>query len=106
MKKNSLKFEKDPYDESIYYITFDYISTAKFNIRIFFNACENNTTNKQIEEEDEKKSNDNNNEDSETKKLNKQVDLLKDELIIHEEASKSENANYMNSNLDKSNFKK
>lgn len=103
IKKNSLKIEKDAYDESIYYVTFDYISTEKFNIRIFFNACENNTTNKNIQEEDAKDYN--HNEDNETKRLNRQVDLLKDELIIHEEGNKAENANYLNSNLNKSNFK-
>lgn len=106
MKKNSLKLEKDANDESIYYVTFDYISTANFNIRIFFNGCENNTTNKNFEEEDAK-NNYNNNEDNAAKRINRQMDLLKDELIIQEEANdKKENENYLNSNLSKSNFKK
>jgi len=106
IKKNSLKIEKDAYDDNIYYITFDYISTSKFNVRIFFNACENNRTNKNIEDESSKNNNNkDNNEENESQRLNKQVDLLEGELIIQEEVDKKENSNYMKSNLNKSNFK-
>jgi len=101
MKKNTFKIEKDAFNDNIYYISFDYISTEEFNVRIFFNACENNAPNKNIEYED-KDSNENNLE-----RINRQVDYLKDELIIkEEEINKQENENYLNSNMNKSNFKK
>ncbi len=97
MKKNSFKIEKDAIDDNIYYINFDYISTEKFNVRIFFNACENNPQNKNVENEE--------NENNE--KLNRQIDYLKDELIIKVgEVNKIENENYLNSNYNKSNFNK
>lgn len=104
MKKNSFKIEKDALDDKIYYISFDYISTSKFNVRIFFNACENNTSSKNTEDNEAKMIGDS--DENESKRLNRQVNLLKDELIIQEESqNKLENENYMNSNLHKSNFK-
>ena len=41
LKKNSVNLEKDAIDENIFYISFNYISLSDFNIKIFFNACEN-----------------------------------------------------------------
>ncbi len=93
LKKNTLKIERDGLDENIYYFSFDYISNIKFNVKIFFNACENNTNNKLNSDEEIKQ----------TDKTN-EVNILRDELIIKEDFEESNN--YMNSNIKKAHFKK
>jgi len=100
LKKNSLRLEKDAFDDNTYYIIFDFISTAKFNIRIFFNACENNTTSKAKKSEEETRGN------NSPTRVNRQIELLKDELVIKEDWNNPENENYLNSNFNKANFKK
>lgn len=41
LKKNTVQLEKDAINDNIFYISFNYMSLSKFNVKIFFNACEN-----------------------------------------------------------------
>jgi len=85
LKKNSIQLEKDAINENIFYISFNYMSLSNFNIKIFFNACENTPENL-IKQDSCKKSN---------TKSEKEIDDLKEDL-------KSKENNLIDINIDES----
>lgn len=97
LKKDSFKIERDALNENIYYLSFDYISMNKINLKIFFNCCENTSQNKINEDE--------NNKDKKINKNSEQVQMLKDDLIIKEDTSCQEEENYLGSKIKKIHFK-
>jgi hypothetical protein len=75
LKKNSIHLERDAINENIFYISFNYFSLSNFNIKIFFNACENNSQNS-IKEESKKNTSQNSNNNNNNNYQNNENDLI------------------------------
>lgn len=87
LKKNTVLLEKDAINDNIYYLSFNYMSLSKFNIKIFFNACENIP-----EKEEAGRKNSNHKNENE-------IDILKEDL-------KAKNHDLIDININESDSKK
>ena len=66
--------EKDSINENLFYISFNYISLSDFNVKIFFNACENVPENLIKDTKNSKNTNSN----------DKDIEILKEDLKTKE----------------------
>ena len=95
LKKDSIKLDRDAFLDK-YYISFDYFSMNKFNIKIFLNATEHNPIlgDDNLENKFDDKLN--------PEKNNLKFDLLKENLIDDDKY----HVDYKNSKIKYKHFKK